>query len=200
MAKQVKVDTGKLSKATTDMVKLLDPFSSEERQKIIHASMMLLGEKEVASVTGGGADHGGVKEERSAGEDGGGGELSARAAAWVRQNALTKDQLDHVFDIDGGAVTLIADKIPGKSLKDKTIAIYVLQGIVQLLATGEPTFDDNSARKLCADHGCYNATNHASYLKDIGNLITGSKNGGWKATTPGLKKGAEYVKEMANEA
>jgi hypothetical protein len=181
-----------LSKATTDVVKLLNPFSSEERQKIIHASLMLLGENEAANVPRGGDNPGAPK-------DGGVG-LSAKAAAWVRQNGLTKDQLDHVFDIDGGTVTLIADNIPGKSSKDKTTAVYVLQGIERLLATGEPTFEDKAARKLCEDHGCYNSANHAVYLKDLGNLVTGSKNGGWKVTTPGLKKGAEYVKEMANEA
>lgn len=199
MAKDVKVDTGKLSKATTDIVKLLNPFSSEERQKIIDASLMLLGENEAASVPRGGGNPGVPNEVRGATKDGVVG-LAPKAAAWVRQNGLTKDQLDHVFDIDGGTVTLIADNIPGKSSKDKTIAAYVLQGIVRLLATGEPTFDDKAARKLCEDHGCYNSANHALYLKDLRNLVTGSKSSGWKVTTPGLKKGAEYVKEMANGA
>lgn len=200
MAKDMKADSGKLSKATTDAVKLLSPFSSEERQKIIHASLMLLGENEVASVPRGRANLGASEGAGGAAKDAGVGGLSAKAAAWVRQNALTKDQLEHVFDIDGGNVTLIADNVPGKSFKDQTIALYVLQGIAQLLATGEPTFDDKAARKLCEDHGCYNSANHAVYLKDLGNLVTGSKNGGWKVTTPGLKKGAEYVREMANEA
>jgi len=200
MGKDVKMDSGKLSRATTDMVKLLDSFSSEERQKIIHASLMLLGENEVATVPRGATDSDTPGEPSGAARDKGTGGLSAKAAAWVRQNAITKDQLDHVFDIDGSAVTLIADSIPGKSVKDKTIAVYVLQGIAQLLAAGEPTFDDKAARKLCEDHGCYSSANHAVYLKALGNLVTGSKNGGWKVTTPGLKKGAEYVKEMANKA
>lgn len=178
MAKDVKVDTGKLSKATTDLVRLLSPFTSEERQKIIHASLMLLGGSEAASVPPCGANAGTPGALGDAAKDAGEGGLPVKAAAWVRQNGLTKEQLDHVFDIDGSTVTLIADNIPGKSLKDKTIAAYVLRGITQLLATGEPTFDDKAARKVCEDHGCYNSANHAVYLKYLGNLVTGSKSGG----------------------
>src|SRR5438874_1612481 len=112
MAKDVKVDSGKLSKVTTNVVELLNPFASEERQKIINAAMMLLGEND-ANLPRSGAP----KEAQSGAKDGVVG-LAAKATAWVRQNGLTKDQLDHVFDIDGGTVTLIADNIPGKTSKD----------------------------------------------------------------------------------
>lgn len=191
-------NTTKTTEITMKVVKLLTPLDSEGRRKAIKASLTLLGEGPIeldASAAGiaangdGGAKHG-------AGMLG----LSGKAATWVKQNGLTKDQLEQVFDIDGANTTVIADNIPGKNSKEQTIAAYVVQGIAKLVATGEPTFDDKSARKLCEDLGCYNSANHAVYIGSIGNSVTGSKEKGWKLTAPGLKKGAELVKEMTKEA
>jgi len=126
--------------------------------------------------------------------------LSTKAAAWIKQNGLTKSQLEHVFDIDGTSVNVLGGSIPGKSAKAQTISAYILKGVAQLLATGEPTFDDKSARKLCEDLGCYSSANHAVYMNSMGNTITGSKDKGWKLTAPGLKKGADLIKEMTKGA
>jgi hypothetical protein len=97
-------------------------------------------------------------------------------------------------------VNVLGGSIPGKSSKEQTISAYILKGVAQLLATGEPTFDDKSARKLCEDLGCYNGPNHAVYMNKMGNSITGSKDKGWKLTAPGLKKGADLIKEMTKGA
>ena len=74
--------------------------------------------------------------------------------------------------------------------------MYVLTGIARLLATGEPSFDDKAARAACKNLGCLNETNHASYIKDRGNRMTGSKETGWKLTAPGLALGAALIKEI----
>jgi hypothetical protein len=178
--------TAKITDITMKIVKLLTPLDSDGRKKVIKASLTLLGEAALELENGGTG---------SAAELG----LSAKADAWIRQNGLTKAQLEEVFEIDGENTTLIADNVPGKSKKEQTIAAYIIQGIVKLLGTGEPTFDDKSARKLCEHLGCYNAPNHALYVDSIGNSVTGSKDKGWKLTAPGLKKGAELVKEMTTE-
>ena len=106
---------------------------------------------------------------------------------------LTLAQVERVFDISNQGVTVIASEAPGKNDKQRTHNVYVLQGLSRLLASGEATFDDKDARKLCEDLGCYNKPNHALYMGDKGNLLTGSKGGGWKLTAPGLKHGAELV-------
>jgi hypothetical protein len=190
--------TAKITDITMKIVKLLTPLDSDGRKKVIKASLTLLGEAALELENGGtgSAAETGTEGARSdAGELG----LSAKADAWIRQNGLTKAQLEEVFEIDGENTTLIAHNVPGKSKKEQTIAAYIIQGIVKLLGTGEPTFDDKSARKICEDLGCYNAPNHALYVDSIGNSVTGSKDKGWKLTAPGLKKGAELVKEMTTE-
>jgi hypothetical protein len=71
---------------------------------------------------------------------------------------------------------------------------YLMQGFAAFLATGEASFSDKDARDLCEHFGCYDATNHAKYIKEFGNRITGSKNAGWKLTAPGLTAVAELLK------
>ncbi len=191
-------NTAKITDTTMKVVKLLTPLDSDGRQKAIKASLTLLGETGVDIDTGGSGSAGGSGDgaRGSATLPG----LSTRATAWIKQNALTKSQLEHVFDIDGTSVNVLGGSIPGKSSKEQTISAYILKGVAQLLATGEPTFDDKSARKLCVDLGCYNSANHAVYMNSMGNSISGSKDKGWKLTVPGLKKGADLIKEMTKGA
>lgn len=59
------------------------------------------------------------------------------------------------------------------------------------------SFDDKSARAQCQSSGCYDHTNHATYMKDKGNDLAGSKDKGWSLTNPGLKAGAMLVKQIA---
>lgn len=117
----------------------------------------------------------------------------------MKQNGLSTAQIERVFDVNAQGVTVIAAKVPGSSAKEQTHNAYVLQGISRLLASGDSNFDDASARKLCEDLGCYNKANHASYMSDKGNVLTGSKSTGWKLTAPGLTQGAALVKELSKE-
>jgi len=190
--------TAKITDVTMKVVKLLTPLDSDGRKKAIKASLTLLGEACVDIDTGGSGSAAGAGDgARGSGTLPG---LSTKATAWIKQNDLTKSQLEHVFDIDGTSVNVLGGSIPGKSSKEQTISAYILKGIAQLLATGEPTFDDKSARKLCEDLGCYNGPNHAVYMNSMGNSITGSKDKGWKLTAPGLKKGADLIKAMTKGA
>jgi hypothetical protein len=191
-------NTAKIADITMKVVKLLTPLDSDGRQKAIKASLTLLGEADVDIDAGGSGSAGGSGDgaRGSATLPG----LSPKATAWTKQNTLSKSQLEQVFDIDGTSVNVLGGGIPGKSSKDQTISAYILKGVAQLLATGEPTFDDKSARKLCVDLGCYNSANHAVYMNSMGNTITGSKDKGWKLTAPGLKKGADLIKEMTKGA
>jgi hypothetical protein len=195
MPKGTTDNTSKITDITTKVVKLLSGLDSEGRQKVIQASMTLLGETTADFSTGVAKVGNGVLKSTAALPG-----LSPKANAWIKQNGLTPAQLEQVFDLDSGSGTVIAGSVPGKSPKHQTIAVYVLRGVAQLLATGDPTFDDKSARKLCEDLGCYNSANHAVYMNALGNNITGSKDRGWKLTAPGMKRGAELIKEMTKGA
>jgi len=180
------MQTPNIAEAATNIVSLLSPFNSEERHRAVHAAMTLLGESGHA-VTIGSPPNGDVAS------------LPMRAQAWLKQNGVDREQLEHVFQIDGDLVELIA-VVPGRTDKERTLNVYILIGIKRMLATGDSSFDDKTARKACKDLGCYNETNHSSYLKDKGNRIAGSKETGWKLTAPGLAEGAALIKEVARLA
>jgi hypothetical protein len=179
--------TSNVAEAATEVVNLLTAFSSEERHRVVRAALTLLGE-----ANGAAAAHDPYEANSGA--------VPARAQAWLKQNGLEREQLDDVFQIDGDRVELIVAAVPGRTDKERTLNTYVLTGVARLLATGDSAFDDKTARKHCKDLGCYNETNHSSYIKDRGNRIGGSKEGGWKLTAPGLAHAATLIKEIARSS
>jgi hypothetical protein len=96
-------------------------------------------------------------------------------------------------------VEITASHPPGKNAKLQTINTYVLTGIGKLLETGVPKFDDKAARDNCKSLGCFNTANHVVYMKKKGNVLSGSKTKGWTVTGPGLKVGAELIKQYSAE-
>jgi hypothetical protein len=175
-----------ISEVVGAIVEELTPLGSEERRRVIHAVMTLLGE-EVVKIPHPGAEQGGVS-----GAEG----LNVRAKSWMRQNNLSMEQLEQTFLIQDEAVEVIAT-VPGNNNKEKVRNAYVLTGISQFLRTGDQRFDDSVARSLCERLGFYDRTNHAKYMKG-GNEFTGSKESGWTVTIPGLKAGANLIKDIGS--
>ncbi|MEJ8820038.1 hypothetical protein [Lacibacter sp. H407] len=182
----------KLTDVTTKIVDLLLPFESEERHRVMQASFTLLGEVNIKSKS---KDNG--SEEGEENEVGNG--FSRLVTTWMKQNGITNEAISEVFHIDGEKADVIASDIPGKFLKTKTINAYVLQGIADFLTSGIPNFDDKTARSLCENSGCYDTKNHAKYIREKGNVFTGSADSGWKLTSPGLKHGASIIKEITQK-
>lgn len=181
--------SGSLAAAMTKIVEILDPLDSDERKRVVQAAFALLGEQALPRASGQASD---------GGDDGASGEavpgVAPAAAPWLAKTKITKEQLEQSLHFDGGAVKVIS--LPGSATKriDQVIHTYLMQGLAAFLATGEASFTDKEARELCEHFGCYDATNHAKYIKEFGNRITGSKNSGWKLTAPGLNAAAELVK------
>ncbi len=123
-------------------------------------------------------------------------DLPRRASVWMAQANLSITDLDSVFHRTSGGVELIAHVVPGRSDKDRVRSCYMLAGIQGLLKTGEPRFDDEDARRICRELGCYNKANHATYVKALGNLVTGTKSTSYELTHPGLRAAAEVMKEI----
>jgi hypothetical protein len=170
------------------VVRILGPLETDERQRVLQGVLVILRESLPTS--------GGVDFDRSSGSN-----LESnvpnRARLWMRQNNLKDEQLSQVFDLSDGVATIIASGVSGKNNSEKTIKAYVLAGVAGFLSSGEPTFDDKTARLLCETLGCYDNTNHSKYMKDKGNNFVGDKDKGWKLTAPGLKNGAVIVKELS---
>ncbi|MDD5586180.1 MAG: hypothetical protein PHY92_04385 [Alphaproteobacteria bacterium] len=176
------------SKVLADILSKLEPLSSEDRGRIMQAAFRFFAEKPEAVVK----DH--IVENIEVGEVGA---LPSQAQSWMKKNGLTAENIQQVFLIKGEDVEVIASKISGKNTQIKTLNCYLLAGLARLFSKGERSFEDKSARKLCEHFGCYDSTNHSKYMKEKGNVISGSKSKGWTLTGPGLVKGAELVKGLS---
>jgi hypothetical protein len=168
------------------MIELLTPLSSEDRQRLVGATLTFLGENSAISKRADGSEDA-VDE----------GSLPPRASTWRKQNGLSMEQINQVFHIIGDKVEVL--EVPGASNKEKTINAYVLAGLGRYLVSGDPRFDDKFARDVCSTAGCYDGTNHSTILKTRGNLFTGDKGAGWTLTSPGLKQAADLVKALTKQ-
>lgn len=182
--------------AMTKIVEVLTPLASEERTRVVKAAMVMLGE-EVPKESKQGGGTGDAGDDTDAGTLT---SLSPRARVWMKQNSLGEAELQQVFHIADDGVEVIAAQIPGKGKKEQTYNAYVLTGIGQLLSTGNPLFQDKQARSLCERSGCYDTNNHSYTIKNRGNEFTGTKEKGWTLTAPGLKRGANLIKELNGQS
>jgi len=169
-----------ITEAVSTIVGELAGFSPEERQRIVRASLTLLGD--TPQNASGHAD-----------EDTDDAQFPAKARMWMKRYGVTAEQLAHVFHRDGDDVKIIAT-IPGATKREQVINAYVLSGVAKLLASGESRFDDKSARALCESGGFFDGSNHMKYMKS--SLFTGSRDKGWVLTAPGLETGAGVVIEI----
>jgi hypothetical protein len=181
--------TPALMKTTEGLVDLLNPLTSEERQRVVQAAFALLGE--VPPILKGATLDDAVHEENNDAA------VSAKARMWMKQNEITAQALEQVFHLADGAADFIAGELPGKNDKEKTLNAYIIAGLTSFLLTGDSKFTDQDARKMCADAGCYNLKHHGEYIKAKGNNFTGTKEKGWALTSPGLKTAAQLVQGFA---
>jgi hypothetical protein len=177
----------------TEIYKLLEPHEPDVRERAIKAAMVMLGGN--LQIT---APDKPLSPEVPE-EDADGPLLASKVKTWMRAHGITREQLGHVFHLDGGACEVLPSEAPGKNGKERTINAYVMTGISAFLQTGETRFDDKTARDACKAMGCFNEGNHAYYLKGRGNVLGGSKDAGWLLTGPGLKLGAELIKGLARK-
>jgi hypothetical protein len=166
----------------TEIYKLLQPLDSDSRKLAINGALAMLGDKGLA--LGKSAD--------AEGDDDTNSDYPAKARRWMKQNAVTEAQLSQVFH-DGEIIA----SMPSAHKTENAVSIYVLSGIAKLLATGEPKFDDSTARAACKSHNCLDQGNHSKTVKGSKNLLTGSTKAGYTLTAPGLKHGADLIKQIA---
>jgi hypothetical protein len=183
----------KIAEATTSVYEILEPFTEEERAKIVRAAMVLLGQ---SLPSGGGAPRAeSVQPDEPEQADVSG--VGSKARRWMQQYGITSAMIEQCFHLEAETPEVVAE-IPGASDREKTANCYLLTGIAALLKTDEANFADSTARALCEHAGCYDGTNHTKYVK-LGNRAVGDKKSGWKLLAPGLKEGAALVKELCAE-
>lgn len=179
-----------ITEVVGSIVDELTPLGSEDRRRVIHAALTLLGEGSTNSTKPS------LVEDESGGEPDA---LPIRARTWVKQNGLSLEQIHQVYHLSNDEADVIASEIPGKINRDRVRNAYILLGIGRFLSTGEAKFDDKAARALCESSGIYDATNHTKFMKG-GNEFTGTKEKGWTLTAPGLKRGAALIAELSKDS
>ena len=182
-----------LAEATAKIVDVLTTFSTEERLRIVKASLTLLGDE----FNPPSASSRGPKESDQSNNDpdSDNPEVHSLAQQWMRKNGVTSEQLEHFFHFDQGQVIPIS--LPGSatSKREQTANAYLTVGLARYLASGDTSFSDAEARKFCEQSGCYDNANHTKSVKALKNRVTGSKSAGWKLTAPGLTAAADLVKQ-----
>lgn len=174
-----------LADATSKLVDILVALDSADRRRVVDAALTLLGD---------GPTKTNISSEPEESMSSALSQFPPQARVWARKYHVLSEHLEQVFHIDQAGVQPIA--LPGSTNKkiEQTANTYLVQGIAALLSTGESSFADEDARKLCEHFGCYDSTNHSRYVKAIGSRITGSKSAGWKLTAPGLEAAADLIK------
>ena len=180
--------TKSLPQAVTEIYALLEPFGSEERQKIVSSVMTLLGEDVTKTKSGSK-----IVEE----EAGGYSDLGSKAKRWMKQNSVSDAAIDEIFHCEKGNVEVIAGDIPGKGKRTQTINCYLLAGIQGLLANDEAKFSEADAVDLCKSMGCHDSPNHSKTRGELGNNVAGGKSTGYTLPAPGLRAAADLIKQMA---
>src|SRR5690242_4344453 len=121
-----------LTQAVANIVQELTNFSSEDRHRIVAASMTLLGEVPTRFAS---------EEQADQSDLGGGVQFPAKARKWMQQHGLTSEAIEQVFHFGDDGAEIIAH-IPGATKKEQVRNAYVLCGIGRLLTGGETRFED----------------------------------------------------------
>lgn len=179
-----------------EIYKLLDPLESEDRQKIIKSAMMLLGEN--SGSLGSGTSAGNANPEFTGADDES--SFGIKANRWMQQNGIEVSAINDIFHKDDDKVEIIVGEVPGERKKNKTHNCYLLSGVRTLLESDEAKFPDSDAVSLCKHMGCHDQANHAKIRSELGNIVAGTKKGGFTLPAPGLRAAAELIKTMTNDS
>lgn len=122
--------------------------------------------------------------------------ISPIAIKWMQRNALTVDQLGHVFSLGTDEIDLVARAVPGTSKRERTHNVAILKGIAAYLSTGVARFTAEQVKEACLHYDAYDSPNHAKYLRGMSTELSGSKESGFKLTARGLTAGTELIRQM----
>jgi hypothetical protein len=179
----------------TRVYTLLKPLPPEDRRRVVESTFNLLGDKPMATHPPAGGDESANGKTPAAEDESEWKGFSSDAKRWAKRGGITREVLDEYFHERGGTMSVI--NIPDEltSKQARSVACYLLQGLAAYIQNGDgAAFDDETARKLCVSHGCYDQPNHARIFATMRGQLTGDKKSGWQLTKPGLATAAELIK------
>ena len=180
------------------LVSILEPFASDDRQRMIRAALTLLNDSSdllFVSQNGNGRNNQREIESNDAPRPEGEPKVGSQFNQWRERNSISEANLDEFLHRQGEIVSVIALPLKGKVKSKLTVLTYVMVGMASFMKTGDSKFSDEEARTRCQHFGCYDQKNHATTIKGFGNLINGNTKAGWTLTAPGQAYAAKLIKD-----
>lgn len=125
--------------------------------------------------------------------------ISPAAVKWMKRSGFTSDQLSKLFSLGIDEIDLVAKKVPGKSMRDKTRSVILLKGIASYLGTGVPRVTYEQIKEASQHYGAFDNTNFAKYVKTMAADVSGTKESGFTVTARGLTEATELVRDLISE-
>lgn len=116
-------------------------------------------------------------------------------AFFARQN-ITEEEWQKVFHIEGNQCSIIVDELKERTRSRKQVKLALLEGVKELLESGEATITKENLVELCKKYDAYDSPNFATHMKKQRSLFL-AKGDNWSLTKPGEKRAAEVVKELS---
>jgi len=126
--------------------------------------------------------------------------ISPVAQKWLRRNGLSTKSLETIFSIGGDEIDLISESVPGGSKKSRMKSVALLANAAAYLASGAARITDEKFREALRHYDAYDPGNFATYLKDLGAELTGTKENGYALTPRGLAGAATLLKEITKKS
>jgi hypothetical protein len=124
--------------------------------------------------------------------------ISPVAVKWMRRSGLTSTGLSMLFSLGVDEIDLVAKKVPGESKRDRMHNVILLKGIAAYLSSGVPRVSHEQLKEACVHYDAYDGSNFATYLKDFGPEVSGTKSAGYTLTARGLTEATELIKSMVS--
>lgn len=176
---------------------LANLVTGEERVRVVKAALQLFPDVDDVAIGGadvtGGSKPADKKTPETKGHDIEG--VSSAGRTWIEKNAISGHQLEMYFDIEPGQVTPL-DLFGSRkaSMRDRTIACFLLAGIKNLLQDGDAVLTEEEVKPLREHFGCVDATNYSKHRKAASTYMV-SKGDGYKLTNAGLSAAVAYMRE-----
>jgi len=124
------------------------------------------------------------------------GSISPVAKRWMSRNGLQAEQLSALFSLGVDEIDLVAKTVPGENKKERMRNVFLLKGIAAYLATGAARFTHEQIKETCLHYDAFDATNFATYLRQLSSEVSGSRSAGYTLTARGITSATEVVKSM----
>jgi hypothetical protein len=123
--------------------------------------------------------------------------ISSVAVKWMRRSGLTASTLSALFSLGVDEIDLVAEKVPGKSKRQRMHSVLLLKGIAGYLSTGVPRVTHEKIKEACLHYDAFDSPNFAKHLREFSAEVTGTKESGYTLSPRGLTAATQIIRTLA---